>query len=219
MPKQIDTLAVNENAMFYSPIESDDVLVRTGTIRDECLYHCLMHSYSNEYRSMSIVKRERFINRLKGKIVEHATVKKWWSIQHGTIAFDAIQKYITDLLTGLYSLINGTNHYTVNHDHVENIYKTIVNDTSKLKMYKLITDLIPLDTGFNQVILPRVYKLCNNSSSIVNCKALHKEVTDYFYGLEIVRSIDSSKTHRILNSVHTMLLEVIRTAEKVMYLQ
>ena len=61
-------IPVNKTVVFYSPIEGKNVLVRTGTIGDgSCFFHALLHSYSNDYRSMNQEGRKNFCQKIKIK--------------------------------------------------------------------------------------------------------------------------------------------------------
>ena len=47
---KLKILPVDKTVVFWSPIEGDDVLIRTGTIPDgSCFFHSLLHAYSKEY--------------------------------------------------------------------------------------------------------------------------------------------------------------------------
>ena len=73
MNHQLETLRllpVNKTVVFYSPIEGNDVLVRTGTIAEgSCFFHSLLHAYSKEYISMDIKVRMKFVKKLRSSSV------------------------------------------------------------------------------------------------------------------------------------------------------
>ena len=53
-------LSPNKTVVFYSPIEGDDILVRTGILEDECNFlHCILYSYSSDYINMEEKERKK----------------------------------------------------------------------------------------------------------------------------------------------------------------
>ena len=64
---KIKILPVNKTVVFYSPIEGNDVLVRTGTIGEgSCFFHALLHSYSKDYTMMDKKDRMKMVLKLRG---------------------------------------------------------------------------------------------------------------------------------------------------------
>ena len=73
MTSNIDNLKiipVNKTVVFYSPIEGEDVLVRTGVISEgSSFFHALLYAYSKEYVSMNKKERTKYIHKLKASLI------------------------------------------------------------------------------------------------------------------------------------------------------
>ena len=66
---------VNKSVVFYSPVDGNSVLVRTGTIDDDnTFYHGLIHGYSKDYINMPIAEKTSFVERLKSSSGKHNLV-------------------------------------------------------------------------------------------------------------------------------------------------
>lgn len=57
-------LATNKTVVFYSPLEKDDVTVRTGTLDNISFLHALLHAYSREYSHLENVERQTLVDRV-----------------------------------------------------------------------------------------------------------------------------------------------------------
>ena len=74
----LNILPVNKTVVFYSPLEGKDVLVRTGTISEgSCFFHAILHSYSNNYVTMNIEGRMKFVKRLRQSISQKVDKLNW----------------------------------------------------------------------------------------------------------------------------------------------
>lgn len=64
--KKLSIISPNKTVVFYSPMDGNDVLVRTGTLESrDSILHALSHAYSRDYVSMDFRKREKFVHKLK----------------------------------------------------------------------------------------------------------------------------------------------------------
>lgn len=74
---------MNKTTVFYSPLEGDDVLVRTGVLTrksvNDSLYHAVSHACSNEYVKMNEPDRKKFTDRLVDtSAIMHHNLKKFY---------------------------------------------------------------------------------------------------------------------------------------------
>ena len=80
-------LPVNKSVVFNSPLEGDDVLVRTGTIAEgSCFLHSLLHAYSKEYISLNIKGRMEFVRRFRASLASKIDREDWEKMGGGIIA-------------------------------------------------------------------------------------------------------------------------------------
>ena len=67
---KLKILPVNKTVVFYSPIEGEDVLVRTGVIEDKnSFFHSLVHAISKEYINMKDNDRVEYTEKFKKNII------------------------------------------------------------------------------------------------------------------------------------------------------
>lgn len=141
-------LPVNKTVVFYSPIEGKDVLVRTGTLADgSCFFHALLHAYSNDYVSMNTNGRAKFVKKLRSSISRKVDKERWESLSNGLIAKIPFQENINEILSDFYRYIErgGSGRTKSVRKVIRDIIKDEKND---IESYKLVTEMIPLDKGF-----------------------------------------------------------------------
>jgi hypothetical protein len=173
MSHQLETLRllpVNKTVVFYSPVEGKDVLVRTGTITEgSCFFHALLHAYSKEYVSMDIKGRMKFVKKLRASIARKVDKERWENLSNGLIAKIPFQENVNTLLSDFYRYIaRGKSGRTKS---VRNVIRQVIQDEKQdIDTYKLVTEMIPIDTGFEKTILPSAYDKCTEEV-ISKCKA------------------------------------------------
>ena len=170
---ELDILPPNKTVVFYSPIEEDkDVLVRTGTIAEgSCFYHSLLHAYSNDYVSMNIGGRKKFVQRLRASLARKVDKQRWESLSQGLIAKIPFQELVNSTLSDFYKFIKKSEKGRKGNTRaVRQVIRNVIKNVEKdINIYKLITDMIPFKEGFEQTILPNTYEKCNESG-LEECK-------------------------------------------------
>jgi hypothetical protein len=153
---KLKQLPVNKTVVFRSPIEDDDVLVRTGVISDSSsFFHSIMHAYSKEYSSMDEKGRVKLVRRLRSSLAGKIDRESWEEMDGGLIAKIPFQENISDIILNCYRFLTddqkarGASTYRV-------IKRLVKDDEAILESYKLITTLIPYKT-FENNILQSVY--------------------------------------------------------------
>lgn len=236
MSNQLATLTilpVNKTVVFYSPVEGKDVLVRTGTIGDgSCFFHALLHAYSKDYVSMNGNGREKFVKKLRSSIAQKIDKERWEGLSNGLIAKIPFQENVNTLLSDFYRFISrGKSGRTKSvRKVIRNVIKDEKHDT---EAYKLVTEMVKLDEGFEKIILPSAYEKCNDDL-VSSCKKtvvkyavkyytkefeklegqLEKERVDFYISkLEnlvssIVEEADSSAYTEYIESLHDASMDV-----------
>ena len=146
MRSELKILEPNKTVVFYSPIEGEDVLVRTGAVNDKCnFFHALLHSYSSDYVNMNANERIKFVKQLRASMAGLIDINNWKN---------------NYMLSQKIYLLNLEHLYQELYFWLENPaltpsedISTVVGEISKkLDMYILISKLLPMDTVLNKVI-------------------------------------------------------------------
>ena len=218
MSNELSTLTilpVNKTVVFYSPIEGKDVLVRTGTIGDgSCLLHALMHAYSKDYISMHTNGRMKFIKRLRSSIARKVDRSQWETLSNGLIAKIPFQENVNIILSDFYKYISrGCSGKTKS---VRKVIRSIIKDEKNdIEAYKLVTEMIPLDKGFEKDILPSAYEKCTEGG-LTECKKSIIEYAVKYYNKEFEKlkgQLDEKRVEYYLSKLEFMVHEIVEEAE------
>lgn len=210
MTKQLKMLPVNKTVIFYSPIEGEDVLVRTGTIGEgSCFYHSLLHAYSKEYIAMDNKGRMKFVGRLRASMAGNVDKENWESIGGGLIAKIPFQENVHNILMNFYRFI--ANDTRARGQSTRKVIKNLIGDNEDtLNLYKIITELIPIEK-FEQKILPDAYAECEEEL-IEQCKEaiIVKSVE---FAVNTLKGVDKSRVKYIKNEIVKFVHDVVEEAE------
>jgi hypothetical protein len=222
----LNILPVNRTVVFYSPLQGDDVLVRTGTIADgSCFFHAILHAYSKDYISMNNEDRIKYVKKLRVSISKKVDKEKWEQLSDGMIANISFQENVNKILSGFYDyILNDSKECKIKS--VRNIVRNIIDDNNKndTEVYRLICDMLPFNNTFEKNILPTSYKKCKNNS-ITECKKIIINLSIHFYNKEFKKllsistdSISKNKVFLYIKKLEKLLGEVLKEAENVAYL-
>lgn len=219
MSKQLNKLKiipVNKTIVFWSPIEGDDVLVRTGTIAEgSCLFHSLLYAYSKEYVSLDTDGRMKFVQRLRASMAGKLDKASWEEIGGGLIAKIPFQENVIDILTNCYLFLNEDDN--AHGKSTRNVMKALAaKDPDNLDVYKLVTELIPIEE-FEQIILPEAYAKSEDDKINVCCQIILEETRAYVDKKEEMKTLEKGKVDYIQDVIHTLLEQVLREAESSAY--
>lgn len=217
MAKQVNKLkmiAPNKTVVFWSPVEGDDVLVRTGTIGEgSCFFHSLLYGFSKEYVSMDDDGRKKFVRRLRASMAGKVNKQSWEEIGGGLIAKIPFQENVNYILLNVYLfLTNNTNSKGRSTKKV--MKKLLQTNEDNTEVYTLLTELIPLEKGFEQIILPEAYSQ-TEKLNINACKnAIIKRSIKFLYKKSEIKLLDEKKAKYIENCLHKLLKEILDEAEE-----
>lgn len=220
MEKQIGKLKmlpVNKTVVFWSPIEGEDVLVRTGTIAEgSCFFHALLFAYSKEYVSMDIPERMKFVKRLRASMAGKINRESWEEIGGGLIAKIPFQENVNDILLNFYRFLNDDNK--ARGRATKHVIKQLIGeDDDEFEVYKLIAELIPFNEGFEQKILPNAYSKSEEGKIEECCKEIVSETITYLKSREELKSVTKEKVKYIKDVVKKLLTLVLKEAEDFAY--
>ena len=222
MSHQFETLRllpVNKTVVFYSPVEGKDVLVRTGTIAEgSCFFHALLHAYSKEYVSMDTNGRMKFVKKLRVSIARKLDKKRWENLSNGLIAKIPFQENVNTLLSDFYRYVaRGKSGRTKS---VRKVIRNIIQDEKQdMGAYKLVTEMIPIDTGFEKVILPSAYDKCAEEV-ISKCKTTVVQFSVNYYIKEFKKLEGQLEPERIdfyIGKLEKLVQAIVDEAENSAY--
>lgn len=176
---------INTTCVFSSPIEGDDTLVRTGTPKSSVLasfFTCFIQAINKKFILIDNEKeRHEIVNEFHQSIYEKVT--------KNIDKTKEIHQNIFILLRDCYI------HFTLNEiksDDVNKVIKIIYNNETKKNMYKIITEILPLE-NFVKILRNTNIKSDKNYSLINYKKVCMREVVNYLDYQQIFDSIDKKK--------------------------
>lgn len=210
---KLKRLPVNKTVVFWTPIEGEDVMVRTGTIAEgSCLFHAALHSYSKDYVSMDRRGRMEFVHRLRASLAGKVDREIWEDMGGGLIAKIPFQENVNNILVNFYRFLN--NDSEARGSSTRRVIKKLVGENeSELELYKLVKELIPIDTGFEQKILPNAYKKTEDSKISDCCVKIIDETILFLNNREEIKSISNKKAKYIRDITIKFIKEVLEEAE------
>lgn len=189
--RKLVALPVSKSVVIRTPFEGDDLLVRTGTIGDgSCFYHSVLHAYSKNYASKNSFQKVKEVKTLREELANKLSIKKWKKIGGGNVAKVAFLENLHNILKDFYAFVSKREKRVTNHMTEVVVDKLIDNNTKKFDIYNMISELIPLDTGFEQNILPKVSETPFDKIE----KILVVETIRYLRRKEEIQRIDKKKS-------------------------
>jgi hypothetical protein len=222
MSRQLTTLPIlpmNKTVVFYSPLEDKDILVRTGTIGDgSCFYHAILHAYSIDYIHMNVNNRMKFVKNLRESIAQKVDKASWESLSNGLISKIPFQENVNTILCDFYKyIIDKTTDPLKSISHV--IRKVIIDRKIDIEAYTLITEIVPLDTGFEKNILPSAGEK-NNFLTISDCKKIIINQSVVYITKELERfkgRLSDNKIKYYVEKLRILVKEVVDEADNLAY--
>jgi len=212
---KLSILPVNKTVVFYSPIEGKDILVRTGTIGDgSCCYHGLLHAYSKDYVSKDQTGRQKLVSKLRASLSSRIDREKWEKMSGGLVAKIPFQENVNNFLSNFYQYIE--KETPIQAKIFRKSVQSLVNTEQEKAIYKLITEMIPLDK-FEKHILPKSY---DNCIDIISCQKEVIRTTEKYYK-KIFKNyrgqITKEQSKFYINKLIKIVKAIVEDAEKTAY--
>jgi hypothetical protein len=207
---KLKMLPVNKTVVFYSPIEGDDVLVRTGTIGEgSCFFHSLLHAYSKEYISMDKNDRIKFVKKLRASMAGKIDRDSWEDIGGGLISKIPFQEKVNKILQSVYTFINNDPTSRIRGKSTRKVIKQIIGeDASKIELYKLAFEFLTLDQ-LEQNILPDTYDDCSGQDIEECCDKIKLKVMELLDDSEELSQANPKKSEYIKKVIIDFLTIVL----------
>ncbi len=212
---KLKSIPVNKTVVFYSPFEGDDVLVRTGTIAEgSCFFHSLLHACSSEYTSMDKKERMKFVRRLRASMAGKIDRNSWQEMGNGLISKVPYQENFNKILTNFSSFL-------INHDETSKIrgrtsrrtVKHFIKNDQDYELFKLLNELVPINDGFEKIILPKAYD-STSGKKIDRCtKAIIKETLTYLDSLQEFKAINEKQQDYLATKLFDLITYIGKEAE------
>ena len=214
---KLKILPVNKSVVFYSPIEGDDVLVRTGTIAEgSCFFHTLLHAFSTEYVLMNRKSRMKFVHRLRGSLAGKVDRDSWEDMGGGVIAKVPFQENLHTLLENFYNFLDNDDDDPRGRSTRRLIKYLIKNSDNNMEIFKLICELITLE-DFKQIILPVAYEKTTDDKIMICQKRIVEESLKFLTTKEELKNVDQEKVDYIKNMTIIFLCTILKEAESASY--
>ena len=208
---KLKILPVNKSVVFYSPLEGDDVLVRTGTIAEgSCFFHTLLHAYSKDYVLMNRKDRMKYVCRLRGSLAGKIDRDSWEDMGGGIIAKVPFLENLHTLLENFYKFLN-------NEDHRGRSTRRLIkylnkNSDNNMEIFKLIGELITLE-DFEKTILPISYEKTKDDK-IMDCqKSIVEESLKFLVNKEELKNMEEQKLDYIKSMTIIFLCTILKEAD------
>ena len=184
----LDILPTNKTLVFYSPLEGNDCLVRTGTEDGELIsfFNSVLLACSRSFKNMDKKERHALIKKIQGTIQDKINTK-FWKIQGIELFKDILQTTLIDF----YKAINISD--ISNSGIVKRILKKVITTKKQFELFKIITDLLPYD------VITKIYPENNNIQLFK--KSIMNTVKNYLINLEILHEIDDEKADDIIKNI------------------
>lgn len=194
---KLEILPLNKTTVFYSPVEGDDVLVRTGTIRDGSFYHSVLHAYSRKYVEMSSSERSDYAKKLRLSLAK-LDKAGWLADSDGKTAKRSFKDHFNTLLKDLYKFIGSS-------DAPKPIAK-LLRYLDNTETMGLLTDTLTLEEWETRVI-PTVFSKENVKLEMYG-KLLKIAVLERYS--EILAQFATALTHKKIEHLLKYLKKLVR---------
>lgn len=127
--KSISVIEPNKTVVFPCPIDGNDVLVRTGTMKSrDSILHALSHAYSRDYVGMNFDKREKFVEKLKKNFKKSSSK----TVRDSKKALSILNDFLDCI----------PQNKKCNLRETRKIVGTVINSKADEEIYKIICEMV-----------------------------------------------------------------------------
>lgn len=130
---KLSILPPNKTLVFYSPIEGNDVLVRTGVVSGEnCVFHALLHGHTKEYAQADKKRRNYLVKKLVKSISSDLQTEATLTDKEASYLQKEFLRFIVKF-------------YKFRKPGKSEKYKAILKNEKDVETYKAISELLTID--------------------------------------------------------------------------
>ena len=216
--KSLKMLPVNKSVVFYSPLEGDDVLVRTGTIGEgSCLFHALLHAYSKDYSSMDRKGRMKFVKRLRASMAGNIDEESWEEMGNGIISKIPFQENTHDILESFYDFIGKSESGEIKGRGSRRVIKKLLGDDKKLKLvYYIFTEIFSF-SELTSNMLPTIYSETEDKKIDDVSKRIIEYIAVKLKNTKEISTLDMKKISYIIEKISNMMKIILGEAKNIAY--
>ena len=142
--EKLKPIPADRTVTFYSPVEGEEVMVRTGIQENPLSYiHSLLYSGMSKFAFSGKQEREDMVSKISKKLFRAPDEKTWFNTVPS--ARDAIVKNFQYHITFFYNTID-SDRSSDKSKKMKEFFRSVVKDTTMLEFYKVICELIPYDS-------------------------------------------------------------------------
>ena len=208
-------LPVNKSVVFYSPVEGEDVLVRTGTIGEgSCLFHALLHAYSKDYATMDRKGRMKFVIRLRASMAGKVDPESWEEMGGGVISKVPYQENVREILDNFYRFVQDGGR--VRGRSTRRVLKKLTKDGELSDVYKVLAELVSFKT-LTSTCLPRGYDRTQDERIDQTNTAVCEEVMEHLRTLKEIKQLGDKKAAYIERKMYDLISLVLKESKDAAY--
>lgn len=139
MDKNINDLEISEigkSVVFYSPLEGENILVRTGISKDKNFISAVLYASSKNYADLNHIQRHNITQKLNDEIFAKICKTNWNENQNDLTNKFFIKEKLVDVTMKIYACIFGKKKSEV-------INVLLLNNENNIEMYKIIAEIFP----------------------------------------------------------------------------
>lgn len=202
---KLNILPSNKTVVFYSPIEGDYVLVRSGTLESEnSFFHALAYGIYKDYYNMNETEKKDFVNKIKKNIFS-----KYLS-EHISVKFKSeFEKKIMFITENLYKFIRS--EHNARGKTTKKVIKKLIDTNDKLQYFNVITDLLPFET-LNNIFIDS-FNVSITTDDYTNI--ITKNTLKHFSDIKEIHKLDTDINKTFQTLIENMIFEIIKQSKNV----
>lgn len=202
---ELKSLPYGKSVVFYSPLEGDKNLVRTGTIGDgSCGIHSIFQACSREYIDANTTDKIKLVNEFRKTLGNYISVNKWKELNDGIISKVSFQEKAHNILETFYKYVK----VKINNKNISNqFFDSIIED--KLELYNIILELIPFESEVEKNILPKAYE--KDDSEYIN--NIIQQIVKFLDKHQLLEEQSKKKVDHLIKNTVNLFKQLLEKAE------
>ena len=206
--KELKEIACNKCVVFYSPVEGEDVCVRTGTISDSQKFlHSIFHAYSSEYVGLGEIKRAKFVQKFKKNILKQIDTNAW---ENSNDCIITIKNTINEIFKSFYEYIINKN-LDLEKSHLKILNDILHSPNNSTKKIKIIMKIISYNDMCYEIIEKAYEKIYDNDLDLF-CKEVYNNILNCVTKSHLLKKSNIEKKRKFVFEVQTLFKHIFDIA-------